>query len=389
LPFVAISLAALMGFAGIAVDVGYLEYWQQRQQTATDAAAMGGAEYLAHSNCSGASAAAGAALYSAQEDGFLNSSTISVNPVTPPSTGPYAGNHCAMSVQVTASKVSTFFARLFGYSSGMSESTNAVGLASGNAGGTCIYLLNPSNYNAFDSGITVNSPGCGIAMNGTADFNGGTITVPYIGYAGGTPNYGNPDFTMASPQPMLPIADPCPQIPGCAYLAANAPAQTNCQNVNTSGNQTLTQGCYSGLNLNNGSTVTLSPGVYVITGNINDNGAVVTGSGVTLYIASGGNGINIDNDTFTLTPPTPPANTANVLYYQVPSNTSSVNFNGGNINLQGLIYAPGTTSANFDTVSNKYTVLVFGGMNFNSNQAVNFASPAPGASLTMRAVLAQ
>ena len=36
-----------MGFAGIAVDVGYLEYRQQAQQTATDAAAVGGARSAA------------------------------------------------------------------------------------------------------------------------------------------------------------------------------------------------------------------------------------------------------------------------------------------------------------------------------------------------------
>ena len=36
LPLIGISLAVLMGFAGIGVDVGYLEYRQQAQQTATD-----------------------------------------------------------------------------------------------------------------------------------------------------------------------------------------------------------------------------------------------------------------------------------------------------------------------------------------------------------------
>jgi hypothetical protein len=308
--------------------------------------------------------------------------------VTPPSSGPYANNACAISVQITASSVPTFFSRIFGFTK-MAESTDAVGLASSNGGsGTCIYLLNSSNYNAFDSGITVNSPGCGIAMNGTADFNGGTITVPYIGWAGGTPNWGSPTFTMATPAPMLPIADPCPSIPGCAYITANPPSQTNCTGVNTSGNQTLNPGCYTYLNLNSGGTVTFNPGTYVITQNVNDNGAIVNGSGVTIYIPSGGNGINFDNQTVNLSPPTT-GNYTGVLYYQVKSNTSSVNFNGGNVNMQGLIYAPGTTSANFDTVSNKYTVLVFGGMNFNSNQAYNFASPPPGGSLIKRAVLAQ
>lgn len=388
LPLIAISLATLMGFAGIAVDVTYLEYWQQQQQSATDAAALGGAEYLAHNNCSGTAGAETAATYDATQNGFASGATVTLSPVTPPSTGPYANNACAISVQITSSSVPTYFSKLFGFAN-MAETTSAVGLASGNAGGgTCVYLLNSSNYNAFDSGITVNSPNCGIAMNGTADFNGGTITASYIGYAGTTPNYGNPDFTQATPAPMLPIADPCPAIPGCAALAASPPPQTSCTGVNTSGNQTLNPGCYTYINLNSGGTVTFNPGTYVITQNMNDNGAVVQGSGVTFYVPSGGNGPNFDNHTVTLTPPTSGPYTG-VLYYQVPSNTSSVSFNGGNINMQGLIYAPGTTSANYDTVTNQYTVLVFGGMNFNSNIAYNFASPPPGNSLVKKAVLAQ
>ena len=44
LPLFALCLAALLGFAGLGVDVGYLEYWQNSQQAATDAAAIGAAQ---------------------------------------------------------------------------------------------------------------------------------------------------------------------------------------------------------------------------------------------------------------------------------------------------------------------------------------------------------
>lgn len=44
LPFIALTLAAVLGFAGLAVDVTYLEYCQDQQQTAVDAAAVAGAQ---------------------------------------------------------------------------------------------------------------------------------------------------------------------------------------------------------------------------------------------------------------------------------------------------------------------------------------------------------
>ena len=198
-----------MGFAGISVDVGYLEYRQQAQQTATDAAAVGGAENLAHQNFTNPTAAVLAAQTDAGNNGFANGGSVAVQATSPPASGPYAGNTCAISVKITTSSVSTFFARLFGQN-GMDETTQAVGTVNAN-GGACVYLLSMSTWSSFNN-ATVNAQTCPIAISFTASFNGGTIASPYIGYAGGTPNYGGTNFTMASPSQMLPVADPCPQI---------------------------------------------------------------------------------------------------------------------------------------------------------------------------------
>jgi hypothetical protein len=390
LPLIAISLAALLGFAGIAVDVGYLEYWQQEQQSATDAAAMGGAQYLASSNCANGALAQAAAQTDANGNGFTNgANNVTVTPHSPPLTGPYANNACAISVQITTNHVATFFSQLFGYPQGMSESTSATATISSNGGGACIYLLSSSSWSSFN-GATVNSPGCAIAINYSADFDGGTIAAPAIGYVSPAPNYGGTTFTMASPAPMLPVADPCPKIPGCAGLAASPPPTTNCSGYNSNGgNATIQPGCYSYLNLDPPGTITMAPGTYVINGSFNDNGVTLVGSGVTIYVTANGNGPNFDNGApVTLSPPTS-GNYSGVLYYQVPSNTSGINFNGPNVNMSGLIYAPGSTSANFNSNSGSYAVLVFGSMNFNNNSAYDFASPPPGQSLVKTAVLAE
>jgi hypothetical protein len=384
LPLIAISLAVLLGFAGLAVDVGYLEYQLQQQQTATDAAALGGAQALAHSNCGSASAAESAA----QTDAFENGYASGVSPVSPPSSGPYASNDCAITVQIQTQHVTNFFSKLFGYPTGMTESTQATALAS-TTGGACIYLLSTSSWSSFNS-ATVSSPGCAIAINYSADFDGGTIAAPSIGYVS-PPNYGGTTFTLATPAPMLPVADPCPEIPGCAYLAANPQPTASCQSVNTNGQPTtLYPGCYSNLNLDTPGAVTMKPGVYVINGNFNDNGVPLTGSGVTIYTTANGSGPNFDsNGTVSLSPPTPPANTAGVLYYQVPSNSSGIDFNGPNVSMSGLIYSPSTTSANFNSNGGGYVVLVFGSMNFNGNTANDYATPPPGQSLIKKAVLVQ
>ena len=128
-----------MGFAGISVDVGYLEYRQQAQQSATDAAAIGGAQQLAHNNCANPSGAVTAALADASTNGFTNgSNNVAISATSPPASGPFSGNACAVSVQITTSNVATYFSRLFGYPNGMAESTQAVGTVSAANNGACI-----------------------------------------------------------------------------------------------------------------------------------------------------------------------------------------------------------------------------------------------------------
>ncbi len=387
IPLVVVCLTALMGFAGISVDVGFLEYRQQAQQAATDAAAIGGAQVLAHDNCTSGINAQTAALVDSATNGFTNGSNgVIVTANSPPTSGPYSGNVCAVAVTVKTSAVQTFFARLFGYPS-MAESTQAVGTVNAN-GGACIYLLSMNTWSSFNSPVNVQAQTCPIDINYSADFDGGTIASPFIGYAGGTPNYGGTTFTLAHPAPMLPVADPCPQIPGCAYLAANPPSQTNCTGLNEAANgPPVAAGCYTYLNFNGGS-VTLLPGVYTITGNMNTNNTNLTGSGVTFYIPAGANAPQWDNaEMINLSPPTT-GNYAGVLYYQVPSNTSNPDFNGPNVDLQGLIYCPGA-QINFDGASGKYLVIVAGSANFNGNTAQDFASPPPNGSYIKTAVLGQ
>jgi hypothetical protein len=384
LPLVAICLAVLMGFAGMAIDVGFAEYQQRQQQNATDAAAIGGAQQMIYDGC-GASTAYTAAQNDAATNGFTNgTNSVSVN-ASQPTSGPYASNTCAVQVQITNPKTQTFFMRLFGKSS-LQESTSAVAEATAANGSGCMYFLSPSVQVNFN-GANVQSPGCGVLMNDTANFNGATMDALSIGYAGAAPNENGATFSLAQPTKMLPVADPCPEIAGCAYITNNPPAQTNCQSFNGNGySGNLQSGCYSSLNLN-GANVTLN-GTYIFTGSTNFNGATVTGTNVTMIVTASGTPPNFNGDNISLSAPTS-GNYTGVLYYQVPSNTQSANFNGASNYLSGLVYAPGATSVNFNGSGGGYLVFVVGSANMNGSTAQEYGKPPTNGSLIKTAVLVQ
>src|SRR5579863_397604 len=84
MPLIALALAVLMGFGGMGVDVGYWEYVERQQQSATDAAALGAAQQLARSTCTNWSAATDAADTDAARNGFGSGANVAIAVQTPP-----------------------------------------------------------------------------------------------------------------------------------------------------------------------------------------------------------------------------------------------------------------------------------------------------------------
>lgn len=387
LPLVALCLAVLMGFAGLAVDVGYWSYQQRQQQNAADAAALGGAQALARNGCSSSSAAVAAGTLDATANGYTSSGgagPIIVNVTNPPASGAFAGQGCAVQATVTNRNVSRFFSRLLGQSV-IPISTSAVATVSHNNNG-CMFLLDPSRPLQF-SGTTVNSPSCGILSNNSpVQVSGSNIGVASFGYAGSFQNSGS-SFPDGQPTQIPPVADPCPEIAGCAYLAANPPPSNSCSSRFISGQTTsIGPGCYSSLQIS-GSTVTMLPGQYIFTGPVQDSGSTVTGTGVSMYVANGGGPVQFSGANDSFSAPTT-GNNANVLFYQVPGNSSAVQFSGSNAGLSGLIYAP-SAIGQVSGGNGQYVVLVFGSMQFSGSTALDFAGPIAGHSIIANAVLAQ
>jgi hypothetical protein len=383
MPLIAVALAVLMGFGGMGVDVGYWEYVQRQQQSATDAAALGGAQELAHTGCTSVSAATTGANADAGRNGFSNSANVTITVQTPPQSGPYAGSSCAVYVSIKNNHVASFFTRLFGLASGQNETTEAVAKADPQGNG-CIYMLAP-NQNTNFQGTNLRAATCSVYIDGSANFNGGAADAAFIGEANYTGSNNGGTFDGAAPVAMLPIEDPCPEVAGCAYLAANPPSTSPCTG-SYAGNGVLTPGCYSNFNLN-GATVTLAPGTYVFPGSSNFNGASITGNGVTIYMPAGATTNFNQVNSVALTPPSS-GNYAGVTFYQVPGNSNGVNFNGSSTHVSGLIYAP-SAMLNYNGSWGQYTILVAAYANLNNSTGEDFGPPAGGKYGVQKAVVVE
>jgi Flp pilus assembly protein TadG len=389
LPLIGLSLMVLMGIGAATIDVSYLEYQQTRMQSATDAAAIAGAQALVTKGCPDSADAKTAADNDSQVDNFTAGPNTTITVDNPPTAldGPYQGNSCAVAVNVKVPKTTTWFLKLFGYSS-MPVETSAVALMTNNNKG-CIFMLSPVQNTNFNTS-TVTAPTCDILINGTANFHSSTVDAAMIGEANYAGSNNGGTFTGAAPAAMLPVADPCPEIPGCAAIANNPPSTSPCTATVPAaigGVVTMNAGCYNNANLNK-ATVVMTPGTYVFEGGPNFNQANITATGVTIYIPAGATPPNFNGaSALNLSAPTAGNTYAGVSYYQVPANGNDVNFNGSSTNVGGLIYAP-SAQLNYNGSLGQYTVVVAAYGNLNGSVGLDFGTPV-GQSLINGVVLVQ
>jgi hypothetical protein len=363
LAFAAVGMIVLLGFLGLAIDMGVLRYDKRLQQTAADAAALAGASNLA--SASGGMLAG--ALDAAKGDGFgdtgtycstgcPNSGDIGYTTVTvnnPPLSGPHmvGTTNATKYVEVIVSVVQpTFFMKALNVQKQVvAARAVATNLGGGPAAG-CLYTLQPPTSSIegvnINGNATLNAPTCGIEDNGNYNTKGNALTVKAgsfgvsgsknvsgpggsvtCGTPGACPTYGMP----AAADPLAGIAPP-----------SNPGPPTGCKSpcsVSTSGGTTknpvvLNPGEYSSITIGKNSVVLLNPGIYYIDGSngVQFNGsATVTGSGVMFYFTGSasinavGGGNQVSN--IQLSAPTS-GPYAGILMYQDPNDTNV----GGNPN---------------------------------------------------------
>lgn len=319
----ALLLPALLGVAGLVIDVGLLLAAYRQAQNAADAAALAAAMDCLQGKSTNTAAATAAALVSRQAG--LAQATVQVN--VPPTQGPYAGNANYVEV-IVSSSTGTFFIQVLGAATTSSVCARAV------AGYEAVAA--PEAVRALDStacpGLTVdgvqltvngqlaiNSEGAGMDQQGQGInlgspptgvnlVNAGTLRAAQLRVVGGvnaTSGFLNLSSSTTCLQAgCLPVPDPflylltptrnqgiVPSFPGYNGQTYTSPQQVAIT-VTNNDMLTLDPGVYQSIEITGtgAAAVTFNPGIYVLLGG-NANGHAlhvstagkVTGNGVMFY----------------------------------------------------------------------------------------------------------
>jgi Flp pilus assembly protein TadG len=418
----ALSMLALLGVMGLALDTGMLFRAKRTQQIAADAAAVAAALDYRYNADDGSAVTAGRSA--AAQNGFTdgtNGTIVSIN--IPPKFGETAGlaGYIEAVVQYPSP---TYFMRLLGFNSVTLTSRAVAGTGSAQA---CIWALDKSGSAVSVSGSAdLETPACSIyddssASNALTLSGGGAITAKSIGIVG---NYSLSNNGTLIPSPktgLAPAADPLASL-AVPTASTSTCSGSNC-NISVSGNNSITlqPGTYSSISNSGSGTITLSSGNYTITGDVtsSSSGSIVfgpgdytiggklsdTGSssmtfGSGVYIVGGdlnlsgsgsisGSGVTFYTESstsitggsnLTLSAPTS-GSYSGVLFFQARNDGDSLTVSGGSgTSVEGILYAPaaavtlsgGSTGAtmSLDVVSDTLTVTGNGTFT-NSNYAAD------------------
>ena len=445
LALTAISLAALLAFAGLAIDMGVLRYEKHLQQTAADAAAIAGV-YEIHDGSgsdviSAGQDAAAANYFKDNQVGIGTNDNIStctsyaqnapvsnstVLPVcveinNPPQSGPHNLDPNYVEAYVAADHP-TYFMKIFGITN-RPVVARAVATLVGQSGtgSGCVYASDQSSTHGV-SGVKVNggayvlAPNCGFYDDGSW-FSAGNpyVCAASIGYL--YPNSGSGGLSSSTatpssqcPSPATPTQMAVPQTdPLVNYVKGITNGETTPQPFTLSSIGTTTDptpispGTYStNVDITSGDNVAFQPGTYYLENGITINGtATATGVGVTFVILGGSVMINGSGNVTLSAPDT--GQYAGILFYQVPSdsgasNTATINGNSSSY-FQGALYFPselvtfgGNTTGSFNAGAD-YTIIVASDVQFSGNATIalnsNYSSLPGGVSPIQNAILVE
>jgi Flp pilus assembly protein TadG len=405
LVLVALSLTMLMGAMALAIDVGFARFQQRQLQTAADAAAI--AAGLELGNCSYAVCAnmKTAAAVALKEDGLTSSTItptvnqcavstssglamiINVAPCVLGASDPNNGNTHMAEVVLTEPQ-RTFFAGVLGFRTWNLVARAEAGdsyINTGISGGNCLYT-NGILFNSSNGTFTLNN--CGVYDNGNLQTNSGdsVTSSTFLYYGTWSPNNCNSSCTwnIGGTNTAPPAHTTTAQSDPLASLTPPTQPATSTTNTQTpNSGATLQPGYYpNGFNLNSNVSVTLNPGIYYMGGSINVNtGATLTGTGVTLYFASGSLQPN-SGSVVQITAPTSntsgcSCNNANMAVWESSSNSTGMYLDAGSQSYyNGIIYLPdaGLTlnSGSGNTVNNGSTATALDVQSITVNSSINF-----------------
>lgn len=350
----AMMLPILIGFVGLAIDVGVWQAEKRELQGAADRAAYSAAtSAVGGATKTQATVEGKAAMASAGFVAGTDGVTITVN--NPASSGTYSTD--PTSWEILASKPqSLYFAGIF-LSQAPSVSVRAVAVKGKKASPGCILSLHGSaNYaTTFTNNAQVTDENCAVYTNSSSasgllcdnncDIASDTYTVGGNLVRNNGSLSGETNETGVSPTPDPYASVP---VPNSATMTCTATAK-----VTVSTNQTLNPGVFcGGISVNSNKTLTLNAGTYYVKKffNMGGNSTLNATSGVTIVLlddACLGDGTCKkekglgNNITVNLTAPTSGTFAGIAIYAQGTKDTYQEFSNNVSLNVQGAFYMPG------------------------------------------------
>jgi Flp pilus assembly protein TadG len=347
----ALALPALLGAAGMAIDMGVWYREAERLQIAADAGALGAARLLSAQTSTNSTYQAAALL----EVNAVTGGGLTIGTLTTPVIVSVAADYSKVTVTLTTTPVS-YFAGAVGVTPSTMTASATAG-ATSTAPTTCVLALSTTASPAIqvDNQGSIVATGCPIFSDSTNAksiyLNSGTIKGTAIGAAGGVVTSNSGSNTL-SPSPGTSYA--ASQSDPFASLAVPSYGSCNYNNLSDTSYQStpyqLSPGVYCGNTTigGNGSTDVFAPGTYyIVNGNLTfNNAAVTTATGVSFVLTGSSPGsfqwTNYSNTT-TMTASTS-GTLAGILIWQTCNSSSSDpanNFNGGGtLQVTGSIYTP-------------------------------------------------
>lgn len=352
----ALMLPVLIGFVGLAVDVGLWQVNKRAIQGAADRAAYAAA--IAAFNSASKTQATTEAKSTMASAGFVQGTAgVSITVNNPASSGSFATDPSSWEVIATAPQ-QTYFSSLF-LGTGPTVSVRAVATKGTVSNGGCILTLNGSASGAtlFTNNAKVVDDQCSIYTNSASSsalqctnncsIASDTFTVGGFSVAnnGSLAGKTNKTAMAATPDPYASRTVPSSSGMTCTQTAK----------LSVNANMTINPGVYcGGIDVAANNTLTMNAGTYYVKKlfNFGGNSKLEATSGVTIVLlddACLGDGTckkekGIGNNvTLNITAPTTGTYKGIALYAQGTKNTRQEFSNNVYLNIQGALYAPGDT----------------------------------------------
>ncbi len=347
----AIGLLASASMAALAVDMGYFYLLKTQLQTTADVSALAAVRQLPDEDAVRTSALEYAAknmATNAHGNVLVNTDVVTGNwdsdtrTFTPAGAPINAVQVITRRSQASGNAARTFFANVFGFAS-VEIKMLAIALGGGTAPSCVLALADSGNSMYLNSDSAIEANGCDVQVNSTASDalvtnSGSTATADSICVTG---DYEGSGYSPAPDTSCDPEPDPLASLPDPSYGSCD-----HTDFVVSSGTETLTPGVYCGkLEIQNGATAILNPGVYIMDDALfkANSGGTIQGEDVTIYLTGTDGSLEFNSDCSVELSASLTGTYAGIVVYQdrnVADGTVHLINSDSNSYLEGVVYLP-------------------------------------------------